>query len=369
MIKFFISVLFVFSFSACTDNSQTKATAKSQSDEIEITVKEPVPGDFSRNGTNAVLVAKDSIWLGTDSGVYRYSMDLKEEKDHYLESHKITRLAELDETIYAVSATKGLLYKPPQAPVFSQVESPRIRDILVPSQEKALYCATSHGIDVFRNNSWSNIKIIANHEFQSNANDILALGQDKQGTIWIGTSFGLYRMNSPNSFTFLYGSYQIVQGSTIINREGNCPLQGNLFYDIWTDDQNGQMFFSTNGGLAILKDPKAYSTPNAWVVYTGEHDRSVMQQGNVVTVTQAGNSPLPSNFIQAAIQVNNVTYIGTEAGLSMIKNGQWLTYGMDTGLAGDNIKAFFLHETDHKYALYIGTNGGLSIISQNKDQL
>jgi ligand-binding sensor domain-containing protein len=295
-------------------------------------------------------------------------MNLVEEIDRYLEEHKITRLVEVDGVIYAVSASKGLLYLPFRSPNFSQAESPRIRDILVPANDKALYCATSHGIDVFRNGSWSNIRISSNHEFQSNANDVLALAQDSQGNIWIGTSFGLYRMTTPGSFTFLYGDYQIVQGTTIINRQGNSPLQGNLFYNIWSDQKSGLLLFSTNGGLAILKNPAGFNNNSEWIVYTGEHNRSVMQQSTIVTVPQPGNSPLPSNFVQTAIQVGNTIYIGTESGLSAIKDGKWHTYNLDNGLAGDNIKALYLHETETKQILYVGTNGGLSVITHEKQQ-
>ena len=120
----------------------------------------------------------------------------------------------------------------------------------------AVYCATSHGVDIFENNAWRNIKIKSDSKFASQANDVTSIAVDNKGQYWLGTTFGVYRMKSENKFDFLFGDYQIVQSNMIIDERGNSPLSGNLLYSITYSPQTNRLLLNSNGGLSIINSPE-----------------------------------------------------------------------------------------------------------------
>ncbi len=124
------------------------------------------------------------------------------------------------------------------------------------------------------------------------SNTILALKQDQDGIIWIGTSAGL-------------NSYQNdVSGLNrrIYKHVGDIGPVENKINCIFVDAYNNK-WFATDGGLSILQAGKSPWDPSAWVHYTTE------------------NSGLPSPIVNSVFIDNQtgVAYLGTELGLAIFK--------------------------------------------------
>jgi ligand-binding sensor domain-containing protein len=124
------------------------------------------------------------------------------------------------------------------------------------------------------------------------SNTILALQQDQDGIIWIGTSAGL-------------NSYQNDADGTnrrVYKHVGDIgPVENKINY-IFVDAYNNK-WFATDGGLSILQAGKSPWDPAAWVHYTTE------------------NSGLPSPIINSIFVDNQsgAAYLGTELGLVIFR--------------------------------------------------
>jgi ligand-binding sensor domain-containing protein len=124
------------------------------------------------------------------------------------------------------------------------------------------------------------------------SNTILALKQDQDGIIWIGTSAGLNSYQNDAS-----GLNRLVY-----KHVGEIGPVENKINSIFVDAFNNK-WFATDGGLSILQANKSPWDPAAWVHYTTE------------------NSGLPSPLVNS-VYVDNQTgaaYLGTELGLAIFK--------------------------------------------------
>jgi ligand-binding sensor domain-containing protein len=348
----------------CMD-SKNQTTKDSASAVAEFRSFEPFPTDYSKNNILCAHVTDSSVWLGTDRGALEYSLDLKDLKKQYLEGEKVFKLNSYKGTVYAATEKKGLHVLPKGQFQFYHSKSSKIRDFTIDPETGNIYCATSHGVDIWKDGSWFNTKIKSSHEYSNKANDVTAVARDSKGGYWFGTSFGVYRMLSESSFDFFYGDYQVIQGMTIINHSGNSPLKGNLFYNIYSSPE-GEVYFATNGGAAVLKQPDGGRNSSNWTVYNGQHKKSVMQNGQLENILLDGNSPIPSNFINDVMRVRDTLYVATSKGLSRLRDNTWVTFNLDNQLLGDTVHSLSAYETIEAVDVYVCTNGGLTIIHHPK---
>lgn len=336
---------------------------------------EPFKQSPQLNRIQAVIYHRDLLWLGTPKGLYSFnypSMDMENLPDKpYLPEESITDLsASADGTLYALSKKTGLHALPLGSNEFYSTGSTKIRDIVIKPGDNAVYCATSHGVDVFQGSSWRNIRVKSTSKFASQANDITAITVDSKGTFWLGTTFGLYRMANDNSFDFIYGDYQIVSGNLVINERGNSPLGGNLFYSTSFNSESNRILFSTNGGLSEVSPPEDYKNKNNWKVYTGNHSTSKMINGKIQSVPILGNSPLPTNFIKLSLEIGDNLFIGSDEGLAHLnrRTGDWIQYNIDNQLGGNQVLCLYSSDLKFRKLLFVGTSGGLSILQVSEGQ-
>jgi ligand-binding sensor domain-containing protein len=367
--RFLVFFILTLSASGCLKLVEKNVSKPSRESLPKIRVHEFFPDEPAKNEILSVFAKKGILWTGTKQGLFAYALPTLRPllKQPYLSGQKIIDLAGSDSgSLYAVSSSKGLYSLAPGESKFIHTGSTLVRDAYVPKNSDTVYCATSHGIDILESGTWRNIRIVNRSEFGSQANDVQTLTQDKNGFFWLGTGFGVYRMKTESDFDFLYGNFQIIQGNTVINRPGNSPLGGNLFYHVETDPQRDLLLFATNGGLSILKKSAQPKIRKNWKLYTGNHTVSRMTPEGLQEFPLKGNSPLPTNFIKRALFVDDSLYIGTDQGLILLRDGNWTVYNLDNAMPGDQIHDLFHYETIRSDIVYVGTSGGLAEFNEEK---
>ena len=146
---------------------------------------------------------------------------------------------------------------------------------------------------------------------------ILALFEDAEGSVWVGTeSEGLTQLKD-RKFT------------TYTTREG---LASDLVKSIY-EDREGRLWVGTyGGGLSLLKD------------------------GTVRTYTT--EQGLASNIVLSlAGGADGALWVGTPDGLSRLRDGEFKTYTSAEGLPHDFVRSIY---ADRAGALWVGTRGGLA---------
>ena len=375
---FLLTTFFMyFLLAGCVELVYKSSSNRTSSDKKKISLEsvEPFGKSYELNRIQAILYANDLLWLGTPNGLYTFnypSMEMDNlPKETYLKDENIIGLiVDSNGTIYANSLKTGMHALPKGDNTFFSTSSSRIRAMALSPSGNAIYCATSHGIDIFENNTWRNIKVKSSSKFASQSNDVTSIAVDKQGNYWLGTTFGVYKMINERKFDFLYGDYQIVQGNMIIEERGNSPLSGNLLYSIGYSPVNDRLLFNTNGGLSELNSPNNYKTAKAWNVFTGDHVTSRMISGQIESVPVRGNSPLPNNFIKLSIEIGDNLFVGSDEGLAQFnrKNGSWNLYNIDNKLSGDEVLSLYNLNQPDGNLLLVGTSGGLSILGITTNQ-
>ena len=372
------TILIYCLLSGCVELIQKSSSTLESTDNGNLNLKsvEPFGKKYDLNRIQAILYARDLLWLGTSDGLYTFSypsmeMDNLADKPYLRGKSIIGLISDLNGTIYANSSKTGLHALPAGDTKFFSTGSSKIRAMTLDPSGNAIYCATSHGIDIFENNSWRNIKIKSNSKFASQSNDVTSIAVDKRGDYWLGTTFGIYKMVGEKKFDFLYGDYQIIQGNMIIDERGNSPLGGNLLYSITYSPTNDRLLFNTNGGLSEINSPKKYKTKKAWNIYTGDHTTSRMIAGQIESVPIKGNSPLPNNFIKLSLEIGDNLFIGSDEGLAQFnrKTKSWNLYDMDNQLSGDKVLSLYSLSQSGIHLLLVGTSGGLSILQIPPSQL
>lgn len=366
-----ITILIYSLLAGCVElvKNQSNNSKISKSETISLSSLEPFGQSYELNRIQAILYARDQLWLGTPNGLYTFSypsIEIEVPNDApYLEGENIIGLlSDSNGTIYANSKKTGLHALPKGDTKFFSTGSSRIRAMVLSPKGDSVYCATSHGIDIFEKNAWRNIKIKSRGKFTSQANDVTSIAVDNKGQYWLGTTFGLYKMINENKFDFLFGDYQIVQSNMIIDERGNSPLGGNLLYSIAYSPQSNRLLLNSNGGLSVINGPENYKKKNAWVNYTGDHTTSRMVSGQIESVPVKGNSPLPNNFIKLSMEIGDSLFIGSDEGLATLERntGSWNLYNIDNQLSGDQVLSLYSLEKTGENLLFVGTSGGLSII-------
>lgn len=330
------------------------------------------PNETTLNQVISVLTHAGNIYIGTKKGLYAYSLgdwDPLNANSPFLKGEKVTRLAISSSShLFAVTEERGLYVLYPGETKFHHTGSTLVRDIAVLNGTNRVYCATSHGVDIFEDGRWSNQSLKATSEYAANPNDIQAIALQGKAVIWLGTSFGVYRMKNATEVDFLMADFQIIQGNSVIDRKGNSPLGGNLIYDIDYNEKDNNLIFATNGGVSIISDPEQYKDANNWQTFTGNHTISRMSSTGVSEFPVPGNSPLPTNFVMTAVKLGKSLYFGTEKGLIHLKNNDWKVYNLENYLPGDVIYDLHTVNSIDEEILYIGTSGGLAIIKEPKHQ-
>ena len=190
------------------------------------------------------------------------------------------------------------------------------------------------------------------------SNTVLAICEDHEGVLWIGTEDGGLTRLKDGRF------------STLTTRDG---LANNLVRSV-LETSDGSLWIATRDGLSRLKAGAftTYRTSRGLIgnsVFALHEDR----EGNLWVGTNEGLSRLTNDSITSynakqGLSSNAIAaiyedregnlWIGTyDAGLNRLKDGRFAVYGAADGLADDVVRPVL---QDRAGALWIGTNSGLS---------
>jgi hypothetical protein len=175
--------------------------------------------------------------------------------------------------------------------------------------------ATNGGIGIYNYYNWTNITTAQGLP----AANVLSIQQDSEQKIWVGTSQGLSKYNNPGFTTYNYdsGLTNIITNKILVTNDADNK--------IWCGSPfNGVTVFDSNNQFIIYRTNKNLVDDEVTTVYTDDDD---------------------------------ITWVGTKAGLNRVDDLHWRTYRTAEGLANNEITA--IHK-DINGNVWIGTINGLS---------
>ena len=223
---------------------------------------------------------------------------------------------------------------------------------------------------------WTTYKI---EESNSPKNDIWSICFDKQGGLWVGTNYGIYKNeggkwvaqhveniyvqtlfidDKDTKWAGHYGGgvYKCDDGKNWENLKDASPANS---VNVITSDKKGNIWLGGWGGCDVKLDEK------------GELDVSNKTGG---AMNYKGKQWVSYKADQVNLGDNNVTSIvcdpkdriwfGTYHGLSMLSNGIWTLYNKQNSILPSN--DIYSLASDRKGIIWVGTCNGLVKISGSK---
>lgn len=191
------------------------------------------------------------------------------------------------------------------------------------------------------------------------------LARQGEETLWIGTEFGVIRLeNKEQGFEFrhFFGPWYRVLGNSVDLQPGNTNLPGNRVLQVRVAEDNGQLAFCTDGGLALV-DPDL----KTWKIYQGMH--RVMKSNPVQGIYHEevpGAIGLPSSDIEDVAFVGPKSlFLATKAGLALVSREDPRArkpkiFGLDQGLPSEKVEALAFDST--RNILFVATRYGLAAL-------
>ncbi|MDY0141335.1 MAG: two-component regulator propeller domain-containing protein, partial [Bacteroidales bacterium] len=177
--------------------------------------------------------------------------------------------------------------------------------------------ATNGGIGIYDFQSWTSITTAQGLP----TSNILTLKEDYNQNLWMGASVGLIKYDWTN---FTVKDYEDGLTSTIVTKIIITNAGDNK---IWAGSyQNGLTVYDNADTYIIYRKNKNLISDNVQTIYVDDED---------------------------------ITWIGTDAGVNRVDDLHWRTYLMSDGLTNDNISCF---HKDINGNLWVGTADGLNII-------
>ncbi|MEK7831091.1 MAG: two-component regulator propeller domain-containing protein, partial [Acidobacteriota bacterium] len=225
---------------------------------------------------------------------------------------------------------------------------------IIGDREGSIWLATTRGLYRARKRlmtAFSTESGLASHE-------VYPLAQSRDGQIWIGTTRGLNR-----------GSFRDGRG------EISPPILSGFAEALW-EDAAGRMWVGIDNRLLRYENGKFQDLPLKAKVYGVSADRQgkywvasdrglFKLDGDKLVAHYTTNDGLPDNNVKTIHQDRHGTlWFGTHGGLAQLKDGKFISYTAADGLAGNRVRA--IHE-DSDGALWIGTyDDGLSRLRDGK---
>jgi ligand-binding sensor domain-containing protein len=318
-----------------------------------------------------LVISKDELWVGTDTGLFRWNGK---------EFHRI----DLPSALGSIQVLSVL------------------RD-----RDSNIWAGTTRGL--LRINS-NGVSVLAEDAIRGHGG-INALFEDREGNLWVGGSQGLGRIRDSAFLTYspAIDSRFEQDGPVDVDSEGRtwfAPEQGGLYAlkdgniqsiptgipandvvysiggdgdDLWVGRQRGGLTQLEIHGDAVVS--RTYTQADGLAqnsVYTVYRSRD----GSVWAGTLSGGvsrfkdqrftdytvaNGLASNTISAILETRNgEMWFATPSGLSSLSNGRWKSFTTRDGLPSDRVNCLF---EDSSGTLWIGTSGGLAVSVADRFQV
>jgi ligand-binding sensor domain-containing protein/signal transduction histidine kinase len=188
-------------------------------------------------------------------------------------------------------------------------------------------------------------------------NNVLAIFEDAEDDVWIGTQGGLLRL-SPSA-------------ATTVNTVDGAPQSINTIYQdpgggLLVAALSGRLFQVSRETLVPVRLPAEVSgltirntfRDSAGTLWMGTDGQGVVRLTGATAVRYTVKQGLVDDFVRAFCEDRDGSiWIGTDSGLSRWRAGGFQNYGTESGLVYGSIRVLFL---DRGGDLWVGTDGGLS---------
>jgi ligand-binding sensor domain-containing protein len=257
-----------------------------------------------------------TIWFATSSGLRSYREDpwhTFTTEDGFMGANVQQLLEDDAGAIWGLVSPIGILsrFKDGTRQVFTAKDGLASNDVtrVFEAKDGTVWVGTAYGLSQYKNGIWQSFPI---DRYWGNVSQIL---ETKDGALWVVTDTGLRRYYDRAWQTF-------------------GPEDGLIDSDIWqiTETRDGTLWAGTGTGLSCYKD-------GAWQTYT---TKDGLASNRIWPLLEAGDGAL---------------WVGTDNGLSRYKDGSWQTFTAKDGLASNQIWSL-LEAGDG--ALWVGTDNGLS---------
>ncbi|HEY2942864.1 MAG TPA: two-component regulator propeller domain-containing protein, partial [Vicinamibacteria bacterium] len=258
---------------------------------------------------------RGTLWIGTDGGLHRVHDGRVEvlTRQDGLTSDAIRSVFEDREGSLWIGAVGLMQLKDGTVLTHGRAQGLTDEDVYVvaPASGKGLWVGTSGGeIALF---SKGRFTPVAGRAVLRGAT-VLALREDREGRLWVGTAQGLRRLDGGR-----WTSYDARDG-----------LPAGSVRSI-LEDREGRLWIGTDGAGLARRDGNRF----------------------VALTTRDG---LPSDHLRALLEDRDGTlWVATYGGLAALRDGRFTSYTMRDGLAHDLVRS--LHQ-DGNGVLWVGTYGG-----------
>lgn len=352
----------VLSTMGCQETPTTDATASSPGHAIAGAARPVVLATHSTGAgderyVTAVAVLSDRIYVGTRKGlkVLRWDPSARSISSAgevpgrpKVLAGAVTSLCVADRRLLA-STDDGWLALDGDAVEYEEMG----KVTAIASAGGTLFCGRQSGLERRQGREWVRVNLDTVVRNRNSAQRIRALGACKDGTLWIGTEFGIVSLETGKGKwgPHQYGDYQdVTPTNNVVNERGNCNLAGNVVERIACDPESGKVLIATQFGLTV-HDGKDFES------FTGNHEVLGTDLGGPKVSVQ-GNVPLPSAATTAAVMAGGALWIATTGGLARLV-GKDLT--LVEGLPSPTVTA--LARDPASKILIVGTEEGIAVVS------
>jgi len=379
---FLVAVLisgYMLGLSGCLPGGEDVSTTSQNGIKSKVYETIQITENESDEYVTALAYGNNTLWIGTEH--YVYSTEAVPVDDRFVKKHED---ALYDSKVNSIHIQNGQLFIAGFEGYSTYKNKSWVRQPIGNSNEiipvgNELWSATNSGIEILRANSgdWRKLPVASATEF-SPTKQMQAIGTDGKETLWIGTLFGLHRLDLSGYTNFmeqltsgnakqgqvdnshfwkrLYGDYQSPMGGMIGNEQGNCPLVGNNVQKIRYDKIKDRYFFCTKNGLSIL-------TKGKWTSFKGTGSHLVANSnGEMTREERKGNLDIPTSEIYDIITVDDKLYLATRSGLAILyeKDNTSTLLTLNDGLPSNDVTSLAFDET--RKILFVGTASGIGLI-------
>lgn len=286
---------------------------------------------LTRNPIQTVFKDRENnLWIGTDgSGVFKYSNNrfTYYTTTNGLPENYINAVAQDAEGNYWLALRSNGLVKLNSNTMkyftFIPNEKNSIPDnditCMLPLKDKSILFGTKEGLTKYTNNTF---ELVHNSNFSKSY--ILSLFEDSKGTIWIGTTVGLFKYKN---------------GIVTIDEQINKLKGSNYEFSIYciTEDNEG----------------------NIWV---GTASELVKIESNTISIFNDKNGFMSGDVLASIADTRGGLWFGTSSGLFHYDGKLFTKISQKNGLSSNNVLAL---EIDNKKRLIISLNSGIDILDLN----
>ncbi|MCS6807898.1 MAG: two-component regulator propeller domain-containing protein [Bacteroidota bacterium] len=313
--------------------------------------------------------SKGNIWAGTYAGLIRYNPQRdrfeKVRGNGMPEGIVVTRIKESKNGMLLIATQQGLFVMDNGTfQRYGKVQglvSERLSDVFCNPRSGEIWVATDEGVQKFENGQFTTLYTKETVGMPSNF--CLYVFEDSRGNFFVATNAGLSRIKNGRA-------------ETLTDKDG---LGSDEIQYIYEDREGSIWIGSSAGGLNRLKNgkftpfgvPEGISFPMLWAVFQDSRgDIWIPTNGgginqvrdNRVIRVYTEKDGLPTNSIRSVGEAADGTmYFGTqEKGLAKLVNGKFTVLTQKDGIAGNFVRVTYQHPDG---SLWFGCNrDGLTVL-------